>query len=171
VDFSVFDHPVDANLMECWKSQAADNWGPGADPTVTDGIPDEPWTVAMPVVDCPGNNVGNCSTTKGAAIANIIWILPKDNKIDDDAPYKMGGWTAPKNEETGEWASGAERWDSFVRHFNLSTLDGDLITTLKDQGFWGKSIYFQPDCAYHPPIGGTGGENYGILAKYPVLVE
>jgi hypothetical protein len=34
-----------------------------------------------------------------------------------------------------------------------------------------KSIYFKPSCAAHDPEGVSGGENFGILAKIPVLVQ
>jgi hypothetical protein len=32
-------------------------------------------------------------------------------------------------------------------------------------------MYFKPNCDPHIPMGGTGGENFGILAKIPVLVK
>jgi hypothetical protein len=34
-----------------------------------------------------------------------------------------------------------------------------------------KSIYFVPDCHHQTPRGRTGGENFGILAKIPVLAR
>jgi hypothetical protein len=60
---------------------------------------------------------------------------------------------------------GQVRWDSFTAHFNLRNVDGSSAPYAK------KSIYFMPDCTYHEPKGRTGGENYGVLAKYPVLVD
>ena len=32
-------------------------------------------------------------------------------------------------------------------------------------------MYYLPDCTPHEPTGTTGGENFGILAKIPVLVN
>ena len=34
-----------------------------------------------------------------------------------------------------------------------------------------KAIYFKPECEPHVPTGRTGGINFGILAKIPVLVN
>jgi hypothetical protein len=34
-----------------------------------------------------------------------------------------------------------------------------------------KSIYFLPDCTPHELTGVSGGYNFGILAKIPVLVK
>jgi uncharacterized protein (DUF1684 family) len=34
-----------------------------------------------------------------------------------------------------------------------------------------KTIFFLPTCEDHIPQGVTGGENFGILAEIPVLVE
>ena len=65
--------------------------------------------------------------------------------------------------------SGKVRWASFVKRFNLrnvGTVDEAPYAT-----FTKKSIYFLPSCEYHEPKGKTGGENFGILAKVPVLVQ
>lgn len=60
---------------------------------------------------------------------------------------------------------GIVRWASFVKHFNL-----------KDQlGNWAfhnaNTIYFKPSCEETSPTGHNGVDNFGILAKYPVLVK
>jgi hypothetical protein len=34
-----------------------------------------------------------------------------------------------------------------------------------------KTIFILPSCEPHEPSGTTGGENYGVLAKIPVLVK
>jgi hypothetical protein len=68
-----------------------------------------------------------------------------------------------------DWSSadpnGQQRWASFVQHFNLQNVGGTPARFQK------KAIYFKPDCAPHIPSGKTGGDNFGILAKIPVLVE
>jgi hypothetical protein len=68
-----------------------------------------------------------------------------------------------------DWSSdktnGQERWDDFVERFNLQNVDGSPAPYQK------KAIYFLPDCLYHEPVGVTGGDNFGILAKIPVLVK
>lgn len=70
-------------------------------------------------------------------------------------------------------AAGKVRWASFIRHFNLKnvsvTEDGEDV--VKPAPFAFKSIYFLPDCSAHELAGRTGGENFGVLAKIPVLVH
>lgn len=99
----------------------------------------------------------------GAVNVNIVWILEKENKINDDAPYKMGNWSNTSTD-------GTVRWDSFVNHFNLQTSTNQLAT-VANGGFKKKSIYFRPDCVPHVPQGTTGGPNFGVPARIPVLVQ
>jgi hypothetical protein len=61
--------------------------------------------------------------------------------------------------------SGKVRWASFVGHFNLQNADGNYATFAK------KSIYFLPDCNPHELVGNSQGENFGVLARIPVLVD
>ena len=53
----------------------------------------------------------------------------------------------------------------FVASFALEDINGDPAPYKKE------TIYFVPDCSPHVPTGGTGGENFGVLAKVPVLVD
>jgi Flp pilus assembly protein TadG len=64
---------------------------------------------------------------------------------------------------------GEVRWASFVQHFMLRNDDGTSDGT--PAPYVKKSIYFLPDCDVHIPRGTTGGKNFGILAKIPVLVH
>jgi Flp pilus assembly protein TadG len=142
-------------LADCWENSSGD------------GIPDQPWALVMPVVDCPGNNVGNCSEVKGAVTVNVVWIFVKEpNNIAEascaEIPCKMGEW--PEDEDSIS-DNGQERWDSFVQYFALKNADDQPAPIAK------KSIYFLPDCTPHPATGTTGGENYGIRAEIPVLVQ
>jgi hypothetical protein len=60
---------------------------------------------------------------------------------------------------------GKVRWASFVGHFNLQNADGNYATFDK------KSLYFLPDCSPHELVGTSQGENFGVLARIPVLVD
>ena len=157
------------------------------------------WELTLPVVSCPGNNVSNCAVLKGAVNLNILWIERKANDYKD-APKKMDDWPSdadldlkvtdlkpffvgqktndlfptfaddPKvgavfGDDTIE--SGKVRWASFVKRFELKNV-GDPAPYAP---FAQKSIYFLPDCTLHEPKGGSQGKNFGILAKYPVLVD
>ncbi|TLD41877.1 MAG: Von Willebrand factor type A domain protein, associated with Flp pilus assembly [Candidatus Jettenia ecosi] len=117
------------------------------------------WNLTLPVITCPGNNVSPCEEVVGAVNVNVVWITDKEDPKYNDAPKKMEDWTSGDKD-------GKKRWDSFVAHFNLQNVDGSPAPYEK------KSIYFKPDCNPHiPPTGTSGGKNFGILAKIPVLVK
>ncbi|MDX9785183.1 MAG: TadG family pilus assembly protein [Desulfobacterales bacterium] len=136
--------------------------------------PDNPQPVkfTLPVIDCDGKNPGPCNIHRGAVSVTIVWVNEKDNIAE--APEKMGDWDCdpldkdelydkPKDKD----AAGERRWISFTNHFDLVNPDGITPATYAK-----KSIYFLPLCHEdQPPIGLTGGRNYGILAKIPVLVD
>jgi len=133
------------DLIQCWESE-------------TGKI--QPWELTLPVIDCgDANNVGTCEVVVGAVILNIVWITEAGEDPEyNNAPTQMGEWS--NNDPDG-----AARWNDFVSHFNLLNADGTPAPYAK------KSIYFLPDCAPHEPKGISGGENFGILAKIPVLVQ
>jgi len=187
---NVINHPSGkANITSCWKAGLYDTNDDGIpDASVdrdSDNTPDMPWSVTLPVIDCPGNQPGSCGGTNpaivvGSVTVNVVWILEKENDIDADAPEKMADWpdlaeeAEIANEITNGKSPGEARWDSFVKHFGLMLPTGDDtfdLATVANDGFKKKSIYFLPDCTYHKPGGLTGGANFGILADIPVLVE
>lgn len=118
-----------------------------------------PWNLTLLVVECPGNNITTCQKVVGAVNVNIVWITgPGEDPSYSNAPTQMGNWS---NNDPG----GQVRWNSFVQYFKLQNVDGTPAPYQK------KSIYFLPDCTPHEPTGVTGGENFGIRAKIPVLVN
>jgi Flp pilus assembly protein TadG len=136
-----------SDLFDCWETNTSKN---------------QIWNLTLPVVTCPSNNVGTCEEVTGAVNLNIVWISGAgEDPQFNNAPTQMGVWSAPAGTES----NGEARWNSFVTYFNLQNADGTPAPYAK------KSIYFLPDCTVHEPAGGTGGENFGILAKIPVLVE
>jgi Flp pilus assembly protein TadG len=164
-----------SRVRNCWVD-ATDTNG--------DGIPDIPWTLRLPVITCPGNNVNICEEVVGAVEVNLVWITgPGANSCHFQPGYydAEGVWVdanlPPLNMGDGEnaWhcinqspATEEEMqacWDSFVDHFNLENVDGTAAPCAK------KSLYFMPDCGYHEPVGRSSGENFGILAEIPALVE
>lgn len=135
-------------LIACWKSKTGKK---------------VPWNLTLPVVTCPGNNVGTCEKVVGAVNIDIVWITGAGKDPDyKEAPTQMGDWSFPA--DAGN-TNGQERWNSFVTHFNLQNVDASPAPYAK------KSIYFKPNCTAHIPEGNSGGENFGILAKIPVLVN
>lgn len=138
----------------------------------------EPWNMTLPVVTCNDNNVGPCNELIGAVNVNVVFVLNAANMIDDQAPTVMtcstGGFGC------ADWANndpdGIVRWNDFVDHFNLVKPDGTPAyyqpqSSSIDSGWRQKTIYFLPECDPQIPSGRTGGENFGVLAKVPVLVE
>jgi hypothetical protein len=126
-----------------------------------DGLPDRTWNWRLPVIDCTTKPGGRCNTVLGAVDVEILWIIDKENKINQDAPRQMtrsNGQTWSNNS-----ANGQVRWNSFVAAFNLQEPDGSPAVWRK------KSIYFAPSCE-PVTLGGTGGANFGARAQVPVLV-
>ncbi|MFO8047922.1 MAG: hypothetical protein R6U29_02720, partial [Desulfosudaceae bacterium] len=123
----------------------------------------QPWEITLLVVDCPGNNITTCQEVVGAVTLTIVWINSQNDPQYNDAPEQMGAWS---NDDP----DGQVRWNDFVAHFNLKNLN-ETGDGLVDAPYDKKSIYFLPDCNPHDPTGGTGGRNFGIMAKIPVLVQ
>ncbi|MFQ3786874.1 pilus assembly protein TadG-related protein [Halomonas sp. A29] len=151
------------DLYDCWAEKTAK---------------EEVWTLTLPVIDCE-SGVSPSNPLVGAVTVNIVWINDQANHIDQQAPKRMelppedSSGTSP-----GTWShggtSGAERWNSFVDAFNLQKPNGSMAywsSQPQQTGWKQKSIYFLPSCSYHDPKGQTGGENFGILAQIPVLVD
>jgi hypothetical protein len=137
-------------LRQCWQNLTGET---------------QLWTLTLPVIECPGNNVDSCATMVGAVTVNIVWITP----WEDDPSYSWAPWQM-ENPRTGTtWFSnnpdGQVRWNSFVQNFNLQNVDGSPVPYQR------RGVYFLPDCNTHQPKGRTGGENFGIMAKIPVLAK
>lgn len=175
------------SIYDCWKNAQYDTNGDGIPDapvdTDGDGKPDKPWKLTIPVIDCncdtvypPGTTPNctpttNCKKVTGAAVVNVVWINDKNSTGLD----KADAWI-PKSMTVGDktWSQATNCpggdattcWNSFRQKFNLQN------NNLTGAAEWEqKALYFLPDCEVHEPSGTTGGENYGILARYPVLVN
>ncbi|MFO7726917.1 MAG: hypothetical protein R6X11_01170, partial [Desulfonatronovibrio sp.] len=99
-----------------------------------------------------------------------IWINDQNDPDYSEAPTQMGDPT-----QDTDWVNdnddGKIRWNDFVNHFNLKNPSDDSNDGFQDAPYDKKSIYFLPDCEPHPPKGKSGGPNFGIMAKHPVLVS
>jgi Flp pilus assembly protein TadG len=175
------NQPNQPSFFNCWKSGLWDadgdlDYDENDHPIDNDGDgwPEYPWAMTLPVIDCTSNNVQACDTVLGAVSVYVVWIIEKVNKPGEVVPLKMHKPDGTLWEEfvyTGTSdEDGLARWDNFATEFNLRTVDGDIATVAND-GFKKKSIYFYPVCDYTEPAGTSGGHNFGILAKIPVLVD
>lgn len=122
--------------------------------------PTEPLNATLPVVDCQSGGFSQpcVETLVGVVNVDIIWIQRKDH---DPAPREMRIpntdtiWTCP------DTSTDEECWEDFVGAFDLP----EGIALQKN------SIYFHTNCEVHKPVGETGGDNFGILAAIPKLVQ
>jgi Flp pilus assembly protein TadG len=159
------------DLRDCWlDAPLPQDWR---------GYPTELYSLTLPVIDCPGNNPGPCSELVGTVTLDIVWI--KQSGTDpqwSDIPMQMAGWECstwvdlgrPQNINALDSTQRNQCWKDFTLHFNLQTADGTSVGELSASDIQ-KTIFFLPSCAPHEPRGTTGGENFGVLARIPVLVK
>jgi len=150
VQDNIFD-----NLVKCWTANA-DSDG--------DNVPDQPWTMVLPVIDCSESNT--CSPLRGAVEVVIPWIVHKNDPQMKEVPRKMGDWSCPESDD------GLSCWKKFVDHFQLENLSGPPETDADYQDMYQKkNVFFQTSCNELEPRGTSGGDNFGVWADVPVLVE
>lgn len=137
-------------LVTCWQSNTGKT---------------RPWNLTLPVVRCPGNNITTCQELRGAVNLNIVWITDSNDPHYNNVPTQMAGIENVVSSWANNNPDGRVRWESFVQHFRLKNVDGSPAP------YENKSIYFLPDCTPHEPAGTSGGPNFGILARIPVLVQ
>ncbi|MBE0576199.1 MAG: Tad domain-containing protein [Desulfuromonadales bacterium] len=145
---------------------------------------DAPTTMADPVPDDDKfENFNNWSYDDNCGAFNDLIGAPTlppaaGNALDSlnelfPGPGVYDRWLAyPDNPSDQRWKGesitytlGMARWDCFVNHFGLINTNGKMAPLANE------SMYFMPDCSPHLPSGETAGSNFGVLAKYPVLVE
>ena len=147
-------------VVDCWMANA-DSDG--------DGVPDQLWSVMLPVIDCDVDNT--CSPLVGAVEVNIVWIHYKNDPWTQmkEVPTVMDDWDCLTTETL---ADRQDCWKDFVDHFQLENVNGDPLTDAEyEEMYQKKNIFFLPSCEGQPPAGGTEGPNFGVLAKIPKLVE
>lgn len=135
------------NLYDCFSRYESQQ---GANPI--------PWPLTLPVVEC----AQGCSTLVGAVVIDVVWVTGNGNDPHfKQVPLKMGNWSCPST------CGGPSEccWNSFVTNFNLQFPVGTPAP------YQQKTVYLLPDCSPHAPLGSTGGQNFGILAQFPVLVK
>jgi hypothetical protein len=158
---NVFD-----DIYNCWRNQADTN---------DDGEPDSPWPVTLPIIECNDSNPGPCNRVIGAVAMDILWMVRSVNvnRIDEVAPREMG-LTGGIDYWSSNSEDGTDRWDSFVNQYQIKSAPGSGLALWADppgnNGYRASTIYFSPSCSPQTPVGGSGGANFGIRARIPVLV-
>jgi hypothetical protein len=136
-----------------------------------DGIADLTLAAQYQVIPAPVNpsmtlNSYALQTTvqEGGPIPLMQMKDPGDPAYDPNKVCTPEQWDHMKTHREAD-AAGMVRWISFANHFKLKNADGKTAPLAK------KSIYYFPQCDGAEPKGGPGGENFGVLAKIPVLVD
>ncbi len=170
------------DLYDCWEV-AADSDG--------DGKPDTIYSMYLPVIDCPSNNVLPCSNMSGVAKVNMVWMVRQAHNNHNWIPIQMSGsgsfpdWSCPDtitgNPPVGDPAfdfndlslnQKKDCWAHFVDWYQLVNWEDDPITSLTPpMSKLNKTMFFLPTCDITTPTGVTGGRNFGVLARIPVLVQ
>ncbi|MBE0598426.1 MAG: hypothetical protein IH614_14255 [Desulfuromonadales bacterium] len=129
----------------------------------SDGIPDRPWNLTLPVISCTSGPVGNCEQVVGAVNLNVVWITesnPGQTTVPSIMDHPDGRrWTR----QAGE--TDAQAWDSFAQFFGLVDSYSNSLPSSN------RAIYVLPSCQTVSPRGATGGAPFGVPAERPVLVE
>jgi hypothetical protein len=88
------------DMRNCWIGASVDTDDDDVlDTSITDttltspmfaaGMPVMPWGMKLPVVDCDGNNVANCSRLVGVVHITLLWMTYGGTPQYVDAPKKM----------------------------------------------------------------------------------
>jgi hypothetical protein len=158
---TVFD-----DIYNCWRNLSDTN---------NDGEPDSPWSITLPVIECNDSNPGPCNRVIGVVSMDILWMVRSVNvnRIDEVAPRVMNNWSCLEDDAC-EPEDGRSRWDAFINHFDIMSGPGGELALWADppgnNGYRASTIYFSPSCLPQDPVGGSGGANFGIRARIPVLV-
>jgi Flp pilus assembly protein TadG len=153
------------SLTDCWKNadsspQMAPRDGPGNERP----FPNDPWPIRLPVIDCNNFDGPTCAPIIGVVTVNVLWITTSNEHAQGYVPIEMSGVPG-----FSDWSSSEpdylERWNDFAEHFNLMDPDGNPAP------YEPFALYFHKDCQVQYPAGGTGGVNYGVMARIPVLVQ
>lgn len=98
------DEVILTAMRNCWLSQTS------LDQLLSDGIPDRPWEMTLPVILCTSNNVANCSEIVGAVNLSVVWISEKGTGQLTVPPtmYRPSDettWVAPGPDDATSWTS------------------------------------------------------------------
>lgn len=137
--------------------------------------------MTLPVIDCLTDPT-TCAPLVGAVEILVIHVTwnPDYNDLPPNKPeittadsdgnpiWTYPEWTRPVPPDPLPDGVGSPEefiWNDFAANYGLVDRMGNPAI------YQMKTIYLVKSCADHIPAGITGGENFGILAKIPVLVD
>lgn len=174
VDMGVNNGLIDKAVSEMikeWQDNVGEN-------------PDHPWRVKVPVVKCfdredPEVEENTCAELVGGVEVDIIWITDKENKsalaLVPDVYYSLdqdGNKTKDPVFDVRDVdppLSDEDRWNQFAETMGL--VKDPTASPLEPLPLNKDNFYFKASCDPMEPSGGPGGENFGMLARFPVLVN
>ena len=149
------------NVFDCWVD---------ATDTDSDGKPDILWPLKLPVVRCDESNT--CAPLVGAVEVFVVWMIHQNDPHMNDVPLKMADWTCQSFPAPTIKSERLSCWKEFIDHFKIRNVNGPPVSDADyEEMYQKKNLLFLPSCEEHEPTGNTGGENFGILARIPKLVE
>lgn len=160
----------------------------------------KPLELILPVIHCEDNgNVDTCSKLVTAVKVKLIWMSDSNESIkkdqmpetyvgidtDGDGKLDIPAWPTTSEDticidKCSSYKKKSAVSDEYVKcyfncfskHYNLKTEFGSENEVVQYADYVQKTIYFLLDCEeMTAPIGITGNENYGLIAKIPVLVQ
>jgi hypothetical protein len=97
--------------------------------------------VTLPVIDC--NKKKPCGRVIGVINVDIVWVSGEGCGASDVPVEVLKADGLETEWYGGDIADEAERWQSFVNHFNLQEVGGEKPIIIEK-----KSIYFKPECSF-----------------------
>lgn len=111
--------------------------------------PVNPWRQNVLVIDPEDSG-----KMQGVVAMNIVWVTTNDDK---EMSTPVGDWSC-----SGTWK---DCWPSFAEHFKLTDENQSALD------YEPNTIYYRPECKASGAAGMSGGKNFGIVARIPVLVH
>ncbi|HEY6011319.1 MAG TPA: hypothetical protein VIX18_07620 [Nitrospirota bacterium] len=171
-------------FFNCWMNKAALD---GND----DNVPDRPWSMTLPLIECNGSNPGPCNRLVGAINVEVLWITnqndPQFNRVPTRYQYIDSELSVdficpaactPTAEQPVCASLATEDgrklcWANFLEANHVVDQNGQPFTVDgAAAGYLQKNIIFKPSCTVAPSNGGgPGGVCFNTTSPNPRLVK
>jgi Flp pilus assembly protein TadG len=168
-------------LYTCWMNNAKlDSNG--------DFIPDRPWSMTLPMIECGSSNPGPCNTLVGAINVEVLWIINQNDPKFKNVPsnysdpetsvvFTCPATCTPTAGQTVCASLATEDgrklcWANFLTTYNVVDNSGNPFSVADAaSGYLQKNIIFKPSCSIATINGGPGGAASNVVPKIPKLVK
>jgi len=123
------------------------------------------------------SNPGNCDRLVAVVTLNVLWIKQPEygsavdgHPASDDHPWKKLDLFVGNRHYLSNDVQRTALWQGVCGLFRPRTADGTSVGNLT-RAICRKRCSSCRIVEGHEPVGTTGGENYGVLARIPVLVK